>query len=376
MKSYQVALSFGGEQRPLVSAVAEHLAAALGRDHVFYDKYYEAELARPDLDVYLHKVYHDRSRLVVVFLGADYERKEWCGLEWRAVRDLIKQKSSEQIMLVRVDEGAVSGVLGIDGYLDARGRSPEEIAEIILGRVRQHARSSRRTAQNALPKIAAPVVPVAVPEIARPARRAGIAPRTLALGGSLAVLVLAGLFLWKAGLLSRQPANFSLTVFVHGAAGPQDVVLRRQGSVMLDLGGERRNEPIGDKGQAIFSEVPASFKGKKVNVALDAEGYELAEPESQRKLVGASLYLAVRKKAGRILGLVRDEAGVPRGGATITVAGLTTRSDRAGNFAITIPGDLLKGELSLQVVADGYPPWRETVVPGSNDIVVTLTPRS
>ena len=136
MNQYQIALSFAGEQRPLVAAVAERLAAALGRDQVFYDRFHEAELARPDLDLYLQQLYHERSRLVVVFLGADYQRKEWCGLEWRSVRDLIKSKRSEQIMLVRVDDGALPGVFGIDGWVEARGRDPGELADLILERLR------------------------------------------------------------------------------------------------------------------------------------------------------------------------------------------------------------------------------------------------
>lgn len=135
MNNYQIALSFAGEQRRFVAAVAERLAAGLGREQVFYDRFHEAELARPNLDLYLQEIYHRRSRLVVVFLGADYERKEWCGLEWRAVRDLIKSKKSEQIMLVRVDEGAVPGVFGIDGWVDARERDPGQVAKLILDRL-------------------------------------------------------------------------------------------------------------------------------------------------------------------------------------------------------------------------------------------------
>jgi hypothetical protein len=75
----------------------------LGRDQVFYDRYHEADLARLDMDLYLQAIYHDRARLVVVFIGADYERKQWPGLEWRAVRDLIKQQASERIVLVRIE---------------------------------------------------------------------------------------------------------------------------------------------------------------------------------------------------------------------------------------------------------------------------------
>jgi hypothetical protein len=91
-KRFLVSLSFPGERRELVSAVAGHLAAAIGRERVLYDKFYEAEFAQPNLDTLLQCLYHEQSELVVVFLSTDYERKEWPGLEWRAIRDLIKKK--------------------------------------------------------------------------------------------------------------------------------------------------------------------------------------------------------------------------------------------------------------------------------------------
>jgi hypothetical protein len=133
---FQVALSFAGEQRPLVAAVAHRLAAALGRDQVFYDDFHQAELARLNLDDYLQTLYHDRSRLVVVFIGKDYGVKEWPGLEWRAIRDLIKSKAFDRIVLVRVDDGPVPGLFSLDGYLDAQRLSPQRIADLIVERLR------------------------------------------------------------------------------------------------------------------------------------------------------------------------------------------------------------------------------------------------
>src|SRR5690348_16634202 len=97
-KRFQVALSFPGEYREFVKQVADCLTASLEEKNVFYDRYYEAELARPDLDTYLQAIYHDQSELIVVFLCHEYEQKEWCGLEWRAIRDLLKQKQAASIM--------------------------------------------------------------------------------------------------------------------------------------------------------------------------------------------------------------------------------------------------------------------------------------
>ena len=40
------------------------------------------------------------TNLIVVVLCADYQQKEWCHLEWRAIRDLIK-KRHDRIMFLR-----------------------------------------------------------------------------------------------------------------------------------------------------------------------------------------------------------------------------------------------------------------------------------
>jgi tetratricopeptide (TPR) repeat protein len=103
---------------------------------VLYDQFYEAEFAQPNLDTLLQRLYHDESELVVVFLSSDYERKEWPGLEWRAIRDLIKKKHAPSIMLIRLDDADVSGVFSIDGYVSAEGRSPADIAMLILDRLK------------------------------------------------------------------------------------------------------------------------------------------------------------------------------------------------------------------------------------------------
>ena len=135
-KRFDVALSFPGEYRECVKLVAEGLTRQqLNRERVFYDKWYEAELARLNLDVYLQSIYRDQAELIVVFLCAEYEKKEWCGLEWRAIRDLIKQKQDNAIMPIRFDETATPGLFSIDGYVDAINLGSEEIVSLILQRL-------------------------------------------------------------------------------------------------------------------------------------------------------------------------------------------------------------------------------------------------
>jgi hypothetical protein len=88
-KRFRVALSFPGEKRDFICQVADLVATAIGRERVLYDDYLTAELARPDLDVYLGQLYREQSELLVPFYCADYERKKWCKLEWRQMRDIL-----------------------------------------------------------------------------------------------------------------------------------------------------------------------------------------------------------------------------------------------------------------------------------------------
>ena len=133
---FKVALSFAGEHRAYVAAVAEELKKRLGRGVVFYDKDFTAQLARPNLDLLLQRIYLNNSDLVVVFLCRDYERKEWCGLEWRAIRAIVKNKNDHAIMFMRFDKAEVSGAMSIDGYVDLEEYSPMQAARMIVERVR------------------------------------------------------------------------------------------------------------------------------------------------------------------------------------------------------------------------------------------------
>lgn len=133
-KRFQIALSFPGERRCFVEQVASRLANHLGRDHILYDKFYEAEFARPNLDVYLQNLYHDESELIAVFLCEEYEQKEWCGLEWRAIRNVIKKRRASSVMPLRFDTTEVPGLFSTDGYVWIGDRPPDQIADLILER--------------------------------------------------------------------------------------------------------------------------------------------------------------------------------------------------------------------------------------------------
>jgi hypothetical protein len=163
-KRFRIALSFPGEQRSFVARVAEALAAHIGHDRVLYDQWYEAEFARPDLDTYLQGLYHDESELIAVFLCADYERKEWCGLEWRAIRDLIKRRQGQDVMPLRFDNTQVPGLFSSDGYVWIGERTPKEISDLILQRWEVNA--AHKTAGSPQVALSTPVAPATLADSA------------------------------------------------------------------------------------------------------------------------------------------------------------------------------------------------------------------
>ena len=132
---FDVSFSFPGEVRGYVESIAAELEKAIGPNSYFYDNNYKGQLARPSLDILLQDIYRNRSRLIVVFLCEKYQEKEWCGIEFRAIREIIKEREHERVMFVKMDEGKVEGVFSTDGYIDGRTHSPTEVAEFIRERV-------------------------------------------------------------------------------------------------------------------------------------------------------------------------------------------------------------------------------------------------
>ena len=132
---FDVAFSFPGEVRDYVESIASELEKEIGPNSYFYDNNYKAQLARPSLDILLQDIYCNRSRLIVVFLCEKYQEKEWCGIEFRAIREILKEREHDKVMFVKMDEGKVEGVFSTDGYIDGRTHSPTEISEFIRERV-------------------------------------------------------------------------------------------------------------------------------------------------------------------------------------------------------------------------------------------------
>ena len=104
-RRFRIAFSFAGEKRSFVKDVAAILAKRFGEDKILYDKYHKAEFSRSDLAFYLPTLYHDHADLIVAVICPDYETKEWTGLEWTAIHDLLSQRKDDEVLLCLTIDG-------------------------------------------------------------------------------------------------------------------------------------------------------------------------------------------------------------------------------------------------------------------------------
>lgn len=132
---FRIALSFADEERNFVGKVAHILADFFGHERILYDKFHEAEFARVDLGVYLPKLFVEMSDLLVVIISDDYDQKKWTGLEWPWIYATLKDRGFTKVMLCRFGHTSVSGLHGINGFIELDDKTPDEFVALILERL-------------------------------------------------------------------------------------------------------------------------------------------------------------------------------------------------------------------------------------------------
>lgn len=191
----------------------------------------------------------------------------------------------------------------------------------------------------------------------------------LELGGPVVAFVLTVLF---GLLLVPDVTPFALTVYVHGSGSVHELPLHNEGAVLLDLGPDRRQAPISAKGEAYFAGIPASFRGQKVPVAVEADGFEVISSSVRKTLDPRGIYIEIRRRSVVFRGQVQDPEGHPIAGAIVTLCKLEVPSDTKGEFELHCPGDALSDNNPITVSKPGFSVWHGQAVPGSNDIVSQL----
>jgi hypothetical protein len=129
-----VALSFAGEDRSHAEALAERLLA-LGVT-VFYDLHEQATLWGRDLYQHLHTVYSQQATYCVIFVSSHYAKKLWTNHELRAAQErAFKERGSEYILPIRLDDTALPGLSTTVGYVNIN-EGIERLAHLVVAKLR------------------------------------------------------------------------------------------------------------------------------------------------------------------------------------------------------------------------------------------------
>jgi hypothetical protein len=126
---YDIALSFAGEQRQYVEAVAGLLRD--GGIKVFYDDYEKTALWGKDLYRHLDYVYREASRFCILFISETYAAKVWTNHERQGAQARALEENGEYILPARFDDTEIPGLRPTVGYLDLTDLSPSQLADRI-----------------------------------------------------------------------------------------------------------------------------------------------------------------------------------------------------------------------------------------------------
>lgn len=134
-QSFDVCLSFAGEQRDYVERIAVDLKAA-GLS-VFYDKDDDiaVELWGRDLADALDWVYRKGSRFCLMFISADYAAKSWTTHERRSALARSVADGGGYVLPARFDDTELPGFQPTIGYLDLRKVAPATLMEFVIQRL-------------------------------------------------------------------------------------------------------------------------------------------------------------------------------------------------------------------------------------------------
>jgi hypothetical protein len=131
---HDVAISYASEQLDYAQKVADLLKAKGVR--VFFDRFFETKMWGKELASYLEKVYRDESQYCMMFISKDYVSKAWPTYELRCAISRSIESMSEYILPIRFDDSEVPGLLPTITYARADEKTPEQIAEMFMEKLK------------------------------------------------------------------------------------------------------------------------------------------------------------------------------------------------------------------------------------------------
>ena len=132
---YDVALSFAAEDR----SSAEELGSLLASNHirVFYDPYQPDDPWGKDVVDHLVNLYARKARVGVVFISQSYPLRKWTEQERKSARERAFRDPVEYILLLRLDDTQVPGMMETKSTRDLRQESMESIVRFLEEKLAQ-----------------------------------------------------------------------------------------------------------------------------------------------------------------------------------------------------------------------------------------------
>lgn len=130
---YDVALSFAGEDRQIVSSIFDILKKK--RIRIYFDQTAQSTMIGSDLRARLKEVYGKQSRYCVVFSSRDYARKEYTLLELETILERESTKDPGCLIRVKLDSVTLPGYSDRRVFIDGQDTSAETIAQLILSKL-------------------------------------------------------------------------------------------------------------------------------------------------------------------------------------------------------------------------------------------------
>jgi len=140
-RRFAIALSFPGERREYVERVANALLPAFGGEQgkaqIFYDAWHEGLIIGYTSNRKLQNIYATESDLIVPFFCQDYLNKQWCGVELRAIEQLLFDREFDRVLPFRFDHVEIPGSFRTDIFPIVSDRPAEDVARLIVDRYRE-----------------------------------------------------------------------------------------------------------------------------------------------------------------------------------------------------------------------------------------------
>lgn len=128
--SYDVAVSFAGEDRNLAREISDALLARGFK--VFFDEYEQANLWGKDLFAHLSDVYGKMARFCLMIISRAYADKQWTNHERKAAQAKAFSHNEEYILPLRVDDTEIPGMLPTVGYLHMKDHTVDQVVHLLV----------------------------------------------------------------------------------------------------------------------------------------------------------------------------------------------------------------------------------------------------